>query len=106
METIVKVERPPLMFFLKQTKVLINLCIMTYFWTTVSFCFYLIQFQLKHFPGNIYLNSAIFSGCTIIGGFLSMFIYTCLGIRLSFFNLFLLQTISGFLIVFWGLDAT
>ena len=93
------------MSFLKDKKVLVNLLIMTYYWTTVSFCYYLIQFQLKYFPGDIYLNSAIFSGCTIVGSFISPFIYTCLGIRLSFFNLFLVQTVSGLLIVFWGLDA-
>ena len=36
-------------------------------WVTVGFSFYMVKFQLKYLPGNIYTNS-VFSSAAEIGG--------------------------------------
>ena len=36
-------------------------------WVTVGFSFYMIKFQLKYLPGNIYTNSVFSSGAEIGG---------------------------------------
>jgi len=51
------------------------LVIMTVIWLTASFNYYLIQFQMKYFPGNIYLNSIIYAVCGIVAYIISPFIY-------------------------------
>lgn len=75
---------------------------MTFIWMSTSFCYYLIQFQLSKFPSGVYLSSAIFSITGVAGFILAPVILNCLGIKMSFFSLFLLQAVSGTLIVFWG----
>ena len=70
-----------------------------------SFNFYLINFQLKYFPGNIYVNSAVFSVCSIIAYVVSNPLYKKLGLKISFIVSFFISSVGGFLIVLWGLDS-
>ena len=90
------------MDYLRKKEILTRLVIMTVIWITVSFNYYLIQFQLKYFPGDIYLNSTIFSVCGICAYLLSPFIYASFGIKRSFFAFFLCAAVGGLLIVTWG----
>jgi len=82
-----------------------NIVIMSFIWMSTSFNFYLINFQLKYFPGNIYVNSVVFSTCSIVAYVVSNPLYKFMGLKISFILSFLISSIGGFLIVLWGLNT-
>jgi hypothetical protein len=55
------------MEFLRDKTIFLNLIIMILMWVTVGFSFYMVKFQLKYLPGNIYTNSVSSSGAEIGG---------------------------------------
>ena len=57
---------------------------------------------MKYFPGNIYVNSAIFSLCNIVAIIVSPFIYEKAGMKMGFFSLFFTSALGGILILTWG----
>jgi MFS family permease len=90
------------MFFLRQREVLVNLCVMIIIWMAASFNFYLINFQLKYWKGNVYVNSYIYSLASVVAYATSGFVYQKIGGRLSFIIYFTLATIGGLLICLFG----
>jgi len=53
--------------FLAQRVIQINLTVLTLFWLSCALNHTVLTFQLKYFPGNIYLNSIISASSDIIG---------------------------------------
>ena len=71
-------------------------------WVTVGFSFYMVKFQLKYLPGNIYTNSVSSSGAEIGGIIGAGVLYQKFGIKISFSLLFFASVIGGFLILIFG----
>jgi len=89
-------------FFLKQRWIQINLGIMTMVWLSCSFDYYLIGFQLKYFPGNIYVNTFVSSGSEMIAYGLAGIFYNRLGAKISLFGSFVIALLGGFAILING----
>jgi hypothetical protein len=92
----------PLSFYLRQRTVLINLIVMSYMWASVSFCYYMVSFQIKYLPGDIYTNGIASSISEILAYFCSGLVYRYLKIRLSFCVSFAVGLVGGLLILFLG----
>ena len=90
------------MFYLKQRDIQINLLVMTYMWGTVSFTYYLISFQLKYLPGDVYNNSMASSASELLAYILGGILYKKIGIRLAFCFSYLISVVGGAMILFWG----
>ena len=90
------------MFYLKQRDIQVNLLVMTYMWGTVSFTYYLISFQLKYLPGDVYNNSMASSGSELLAYILGGILYNKIGIRLAFCFSYLISVVGGVMILFWG----
>lgn len=73
-------------------------------WSAVSFCYYMIIFQLKYIPGNIYINSMSSSLSEMVANILAGFLYKYLRIKLSFIVCFSVALLGGALILFLGVD--
>ena len=93
------------MYFLKQRVILINLFVMTYTWMTASFCYYLIQFQMNTIGDKVTINALAFGASTLVAIATSNVIYLKIGLRSSFFFLFLSSACGGFLILVWGFNS-
>lgn len=77
---------------------------MSYMWSAVSFCYYMIIFQLKYIPGNIYINSISSSLSEMVANILAGFLYKYLKGKLSFIICFSIALVGGSLILFLGVD--
>jgi len=93
------------MYFLRQSQLLANLVVITAIWMTTSFNYYLIQFQLKYFPGDVYVNGMIFSVCSIVALVASGYLYMKLGPKICFSACLLMMAITGYIILFFGYSA-
>jgi hypothetical protein len=92
------------MYYLRQPTILINLVIMSYMWACCSFTYYMIAFQLKYLPGNIYNNNLSSTVSEFGAIILSGFMYKKLGLKLSFTILLSISVVGGLLIIFFGSD--
>jgi len=79
---------------------------MAYMWSAVSFCYYMIIFQLKYIPGNIYINSMSSALSEMVANILAGFLYKYLGAKKSFIVCFCVALVGGSLILFMGVDNT
>ena len=70
--------------YLSDRTVLWNLFVMIYMWCGIAFCYYLIGFQLKYLPGDIYINSMVTSFAELLGVLISGVIFTYLGLKLAY----------------------
>jgi len=49
--SLVKQEKPSVFYFLGQRRIFFNLLFLTFIWTSASFNYYMINLQVKYFPG-------------------------------------------------------
>jgi len=75
-----KPKLKPLIFWLKQRKILINLIVMTLVWLGASFNFYLIQFLLTSFD-QVYLSTIFSCMSDMLGYSTGGFIFKVLGVK-------------------------
>ena len=75
---------------------------MTYQWTTCAFGYYLIMFQLKYWPGDIYINTIASTVAGNIAYVVSTWIYTRSGIKPSFVGLFSMSVVGGACVLVMG----
>ena len=80
----------------------INLAIMIYIWSSISFTYYLASFQLKYLPGDIFDNSIASAFAQSLGIIIS-------GVFTKFFNKkqaliisYAISFVGGLLILFFG----
>ena len=78
---------------------LINLILMTVFWTSSSFNYYIITFYLKYIPGNIYVNTSLACIAEVIAYLCSGFVMNIFGVKLSFIISYVLAATGGILLV-------
>ena len=58
-------EKPGILYFLSQRTLLINLILMTFVWITSVFNFYMINLQVKYFPGEFTTNMVVLTSSDI-----------------------------------------
>ena len=79
-----------------------NLLLMIYIWIASSFGLYLITFQMKYLPGNIFINTLLSSSVdipiSIVGGLL----YHKYGVRITLPIFFSISVTGSILLIFFG----
>ena len=85
--------------FCSDKSLLINLILMTVFWTAGSFNYYIITFYLKYIPGNIYVNTSLSSIAEVAAYIGSGLLMNIFGVKLSYMISFWLATAGGILLV-------
>ena len=86
--------------------IVVNLILMTVFWTTCSLDYYMILFFLKYLPGNIYINTTLSGLADTLAYGLSGFVMQKFGVKLAFMVSFILASCGGLLlIIFFQADG-
>lgn len=75
---------------------------MTYLWTACSFCYYMIMFQMKYLPGNIYVNTYANQFSEIFANVFTGVIYTRFGLKRSFTISYGISVVGSVLIIMFG----
>jgi len=75
---------------------------MIYMWSSISFMYYLINFQLKYMPGDIYSNSFATAFAEILGITAGGVLTKIFGMRNGFIASYLTSLIGGMAILFFG----
>ncbi len=73
-------------------------------WCSLAFAYYLIVFQLKYLPGDVFNNSMASSGAELLGNVAGGVLLSKLGIRFAFSSTFIVSTFGGLLILFFGIS--
>lgn len=84
--------------FCQDKSMLLNLVLMTIFWTTSSFNYYIITFYLKYIPGNVFVNTSLSCTAEIIAYVASGLVMDIFGVKLSFMISFILAAVGGLLL--------
>ena len=79
-----------------------NLMIMTLCWLTCAFDFYLVNFYVKYFPGNIYLNQLTKVVSELAGFICAGLLFERLGVQKSLAFAFLVSLIGGISILIFS----
>jgi hypothetical protein len=74
-------------------------------WVAASFCFYLIGFELKYLPGNIFTNTYASSFSDMVATVASAPLFDKCGIKWSLIMSFGMATVGAFVICIWGWTA-
>jgi len=77
---------------------------MIYMWSAVSFSYYMIIFQLKYIPGNVFINNMTSSLSEMVANILAGFLYKYLRVRVSLIVCFSSALVGGALILFLGVE--
>jgi hypothetical protein len=72
---------------------------MLYQFSAAVFAFYLLSFQLKYLPGDIYSNSIATTFAEIMGITLAGLMYRYVGLKLSFIVPYLIAVFGAILII-------
>ena len=81
---------------------LINLIIMVLVWIASSFNYFLINFQMKYFEGNIFLNCSISSASEIVAYLLGGYLYQKAGIHATLMVAFGISIMGAIAIMIFG----
>lgn len=81
--------------------VLVNLLVLTVCWISVSFNKFLISFNLKHIPGNIFINDLISPLSDIAGFFLCIFAQKYTNTKTTYVGCFALTFVFGTGLIFF-----
>ena len=90
----------PIQLMRDNHQIFLNLIALTTWWISISFNRYLISFNLKHLPGNIFINSGISPIADIIGHILWIFIQKLTNTKITFMGSFALSFIFGTWLIF------
>ena len=96
-----EVAKPGLCYYLKQTEICVNLVVMVVNWTTSSFCFYLISFELKNL-GSIYSSTYASIFAILVSTALSGVIYDKLGLKTTMVASYTLGAFGALMINLFG----
>ena len=88
---------------LGQFDVKVNLVVMTIFWGVIHFNFYLILF-LANTLGSVYKIALMMSFADILSYISATIAFDRIGVKIAFFAPFTLSTLSGILILTYGLS--
>jgi len=73
---------------------------MSLIWLTSSFSYYLILFNIKYFPGNIFVNSYVATTASVPGNLLGSLSYSKFGFKFTVFTSLLIAALGSLLIIF------
>jgi nitrate/nitrite transporter NarK len=79
--------------------------VMTINWTAATFCYYLVGFLLKYFPGNIYLNTNASAFADIIATLVGGWVFDKIGPKYTLLISYSIGSVFAFLIIIWGWNA-
>ena len=85
--------------FCQDKSLLCNLILMTIFWTSSSFNYYIITFYLKYLPGNIYVNTTLVTFAEFCAQIGSGIVIHKFGVKLAFITSFSLAALGGIMLV-------
>lgn len=91
--------QPPLMHYLRQRAILINLIVMTLVWVTAGFNYYLLNFQVKFFPGNFNVNVMVMSLADMVGYGGSGILFKHVQVKYLFAGCFAMSGLAGLAIL-------
>lgn len=83
------------MHYLSQRRILVNLILLTLVWTSATFNYYMINLQVKHFPGHITLNVLVLMGTDVPASILSGFLFSRYPVKTLFLIFYAMQSIAG-----------
>ena len=92
------------MHYLKQRRILVNLILITVVWVTVTFNYYMINTQVKHFPGNFDVNTLAMFGSDIPFCLISGFLISVMRTKYVLVSLQVIQIVAG-IVVLGFIDA-
>jgi len=90
------------MTFIRQPNVLSNLIIMTFFWSSASFDFFLTTFMLKYLDGNVFSNVYAAITADVLGAVFCGLLMRSQGLKRSFAFSNAVATVGGLLILTIG----
>jgi hypothetical protein len=79
-----------------------NLLCMIYIWIASSFGLYLITFQMKYLPGNIYVNTLVSSIVDIPISIIAGVVYYKYGVRVTLPIFYVISTFGAILLIMFG----
>ena len=95
-------ESPPLMFYLKQKTILINLIVLLFCWISTGFNSYTITYLLNQL-GQEYLNYVVTSVTALIAFASGGFLFMKFGIKQSLGGCYLCALFGGLFALFYSL---
>jgi hypothetical protein len=81
---------------------MVNLIVMIFAWLSATFCFYMISFELKYLPGNIFVNTYASAFGDLASTIVSGIVVRYLGIKYTLIASYSMATLGAFLICIWG----
>jgi len=90
---------------LKQRVIVINLAVMMMAWLAASFCYYLIGFELKYLPGDIFTNTYASAISDCVATVVAAPIFNKCGIKWSLVMSFGSSAVGSFIICVYGWTA-
>ena len=79
-----------------------NLLLMIYIWIASSFGMYLITFQMKYLPGNIFVNTLVSSSMDIPAAIVGGILYSKYGVRLTLPIFYIISVTGSISLIFFG----
>lgn len=95
-------SKRPMSYYFKQRDIKINLVLLTYMWSCVSFCYYMVSFLLKYLPGDIYENTYSSTGSELASYLVAAFIFEKFKLKPTSMIGYGIALIGGLLIIFLG----
>lgn len=90
----------PIQMMRENPQLFLNMIALTMCWIAISFSRYLIAFNMKHLPGNIFVNAG-FSPCAdIVGGMACIVVQKYTSTKFTFMGSFVLSVVFGFSLIF------
>ena len=101
-----QVEVPSIMYFLKQPNIFKNLAALTVIWIVAGFNYFMVNFQVKYFPGDFAVNTAAMYGSDIASALLVLPCIVYLAPKTAFQLFSTIMFIAGLIMVFFidGVD--
>lgn len=90
----------PIQMMKQYPQIFLNMIVLTTCWISISFNKYLIAFNLKHLPGNIFINAGISPIADMIGHMLCIVVQKYTSTKITFMGSFALSFIFGFALIF------
>jgi len=74
---------------------LVNLILLTLIWTSATFNFYMVNLQVKHFPGHTTTNMMVLMGTDIPAAMLAGYLFPRYSAKLLFVIFYIMQSCAG-----------
>lgn len=90
------------MFYINQSQIMFDVCVMTYIWCACSLCYFLLSYSLISMPGDIYINSYASAVAEAIACVAGGILYNALKAKKTFVLSFAFSLLGSLLIILFG----